>query len=124
MSPEATRTGSTRRRLGYDIGFASIRGDELNFQGIVIGLVSFLIIGVFHPIVIKSEYYFGKRVWTVFLVVGLVLIALSVFIKSQTLSAIVGVTGFSSLWSIHELIEQEERVKKGWFPGNPKKKNG
>jgi hypothetical protein len=33
----------------------------------------------------------------------------------------VGVFGFSSLWSIHEIIEQEERVKKGWFPANPKR---
>ena len=26
------------------------------------------------------------------------------------------------IWSIKELFEQEERVKKGWFPENPKKK--
>jgi len=29
----------------------------------------------------------------------------------------------SCLWSILELFEQEERVKKGWFPKNPKKKD-
>ena len=56
-----------------------------------------------------------------FFVAGVVLIGLSLFINSSMLSAIVGIVGFSSLWSIHEIIEQEERVKKGWFPNNPNK---
>lgn len=91
------------------------------FNGLIIGLATFVIIGVFHPIVIKAEYYIGKKIWPLFLVVGLILIVLSLFIENITLSSIVGVTGFSSLWSINEIIEQEERVKKGWFPYNPKK---
>lgn len=49
------------------------------------------------------------------------LIGISIFIENITISAIIGVTGFSSLWSINEIIEQEERVKKGWFPENPNK---
>lgn len=93
----------------------------MNFQGIIIGMVSFFIIGVFHPIVIKSEYYFGKKVWPIFLVLGIIFISFSLFSYGRMLSAILGVTGFSCLWSIHEIIEQEERVKKGWFPKNPKK---
>lgn len=94
----------------------------MNFEGIIIGIASFLIIGVFHPIVIKSEYYFTKKIWPLFLVLGIIFIIISVFIKSIVLSAIVGVTGFACLWSIHEIIEQEKRVSKGWFPGNPKKR--
>lgn len=93
----------------------------MNFEGIIIGIVSFLIIGVFHPIVIKSEYYFGKKVWPIFLVLGIVFISFSLFSHSRMMSSILGVTGFSCIWSIHEIIEQEERVKKGWFPNNPKK---
>ncbi len=97
----------------------------MNFEGIIIGLSSFLIIGLFHPVVIKSEYYIGRKIWPAFLVAGIVLIVLSLFIDSFMISAIVGVTGFACLWSIHEVIEQEERVRKGWFPANPnKKKNG
>jgi hypothetical protein len=90
-------------------------------EGLIIGIAAFIVIGVFHPIVIKTEYYFGKKVWPVFLVVGLIFIVLSLFIGNVVISAIVGITGFSSLWSIHELIEQEERVRKGWFPSNPTK---
>lgn len=94
----------------------------MTYQGIIIGAACFLIIGIFHPIVIKAEYYIGKKVWPIFLIAGLALIAFSLFIDNITIAAIVGVVGFSSLWSIHEIIEQEERVKKGWFPANPNKK--
>lgn len=93
----------------------------MNIAGVFIGIMAFLLIGIFHPIVIKSEYYFGKQVWPVFLIAGLILIAIAIFIKSNTISAIIAIIGFSCLWSIHEIIEQEERVKKGWFPKNPKK---
>jgi hypothetical protein len=93
----------------------------MNFQGVIIGLVAFVIIGVFHPIVIKSEYYFGVRVWPVFLMVGILSIIASLFIGNAILSAVAGVFGFASLWSIRELQEQVERVEKGWFPKNPKR---
>jgi hypothetical protein len=93
----------------------------MNWQGIVIGAAAFLIIGIFHPIVIKSEYYFGKKVWPVFLVVGVISVGVTLMIENTALAAIVGIFGFSCLWSINELIEQEERVRKGWFPANPKR---
>ncbi|MBQ2007004.1 MAG: DUF4491 family protein [Bacteroidales bacterium] len=95
----------------------------MNFTGILVGLVTFLTIGVFHPIVIKAEYYWGKRCWWVFLVVGLITLGLSLLIDNVVLSTIVGVFSFSCFWSIHEIIEQEKRVERGWFPKNPKKKN-
>ena len=91
----------------------------MNFNGIIIGLATFLIIGLFHPIVIKVEYYWGTRVWWAFLVAGVALIALSMMAQSIILSTVLGVTAFSSFWSILELIHQRERVKKGWFPKGP-----
>ena len=92
----------------------------MNFDGIIIGLVSFLIIGLFHPIVIKGEYHFSKKIWPIFLVVGIVFLAISLYIDNSILTASLGVTGFSCLWSIKELFKQEERVKKGWYPKKPK----
>jgi len=92
------------------------------FDGVIIGLASFLIIGLLHPVVIKSEYYIGKKIWPVFLIGGIIFIIISVFLESIIYSALTAVFGFSLLWGIHEIIEQEERVKKGWFPKNPKKK--
>jgi hypothetical protein len=56
-------------------------------------------------------------------VAGIALITWSLFIDRFMISAVVGVTGFACLWSIREVFEQEERVHKGWFPANPKKKS-
>ncbi|MBQ6810266.1 MAG: DUF4491 family protein, partial [Firmicutes bacterium] len=46
----------------------------MNFTGILIGVVTFLLIGLFHPIVIKAEYYFSKSIWSLFAVVGSVML--------------------------------------------------
>lgn len=96
--------------------------DVINIDGIVIGVATFLIIGLFHPVVIKAEYYFGTKCWWVFLLLGLLGVAASLFIQSIMISALCGVFAFSSFWTIKELFEQEERVRKGWFPKNPNKK--
>lgn len=91
----------------------------MNFTGIITGLATFLIIGIFHPIVIKAEYWLGIRCWWMFLVVGLGFCAGSILIENQIVSTILGVTAFSCFWSILELIHQKERVRKGWFPKGP-----
>lgn len=75
-----------------------------------------MVIGIFHPIVIKTEYHFGVKVWWVFLLLGLVALALSLVEHNTILSTLLGVLAFSSFWSIKELFEQRERVRKGWFP--------
>ena len=93
-----------------------------NLLGLVIGLCTFFIIGVFHPIVIKCEYHFGTHCWWWFLLLGFVCIALSVIIGNLFASALLGVTAFSSFWSILEIFEQQKREQKGWFPRNPKRK--
>ena len=91
----------------------------MNFTGIIIGLATFLIIGIFHPIVIKAEYYLGTRCWWMFLLAGVAFGAVSMLIDNVIISTIMGVTSFSSFWSILELKEQKERVRKGWFPAGP-----
>ena len=94
---------------------------SIMYDGILVGLTSFLVIGIFHPIVIRAEYHWSKKCWPLFLVVGLLLLICSILLDSFVLSAVVGVTGFSCLWSIKELFEQEKRVRRGWFPANPKR---
>lgn len=93
------------------------------FEGIIIAVATFFIIGVFHPVVIKSEYYFGVKCWPVFAIIGLTLLIGSLFIADTLLASVIGVTGCSALWSILEIFEQRERVRKGWFPMNPKRKD-
>lgn len=94
----------------------------MNFIGIIVGFVTFLIIGLFHPIVIKAEYYFGVKCWWVFLILGFVSLVISLCVVNDIIATLLGVISFSSFWSILELFEQKKRVKKGWFPENPKKK--
>ena len=96
--------------------------DWMNFDGLLIGIATFLIIGLFHPVVVKAEYYWGTKCWWIFLLLGLIGVGLSLWFESVFISAICGVFAFYSFWTIKEVFEQEERVRKGWFPRNPKRK--
>lgn len=96
---------------------------ELNFEGIIIGIATFLVIGLFHPLVIKAEYYIGVKSWWIFLFAGIAALAGSLLVANSMLSILFGVVAFSSFWSIGEVFEQRKRVGKGWFPANPKRKD-
>lgn len=91
----------------------------MNFTGIIIGGSVFLMIGIFHPIVIKAEYYYGIKCWPIFALVGLLTLIGSILISSTVWSVLLGSFAFSCFWSILELFEQKKRVEKGWFPKNP-----
>ena len=93
------------------------------FYGLIIGAATFLIIGLFHPLVIKGEYYFGVKIWWMFLLLGVLGIAGSLIVANEVISILLGVFAFSSLWGIGEVFEQRKRVQKGWFPSNPKRKD-
>ena len=96
--------------------------DRINCDGLLIGIVTCLIIGLFRRVVVRAEYYWGTKCWWIFLVLGILGVIASLFIDSVFVSAICGVFAFSSFWTIKEIFEQEERVQKGWFPRNPKRK--
>ncbi|MDR2449519.1 MAG: DUF4491 family protein [Prevotellaceae bacterium] len=91
-----------------------------NLTGVLLGLCTFLIIGIFHPLVIKSEYYFGTRCWWVFLIFGVVGVAAALVVREIFWSSLLSVFAFSSFWGILELFHQRERVRKGWFPKRQK----
>ena len=42
----------------------------MNFYGLLVGLATFIIIGLFHPLVIKAEYYLGAGIWWLFALAG------------------------------------------------------
>lgn len=94
----------------------------MSFIGLAIGLATFFIIGMFHPIVIKCEYHFGKRCWWAFMLAGILFLTCSIMATNVYHSILLGVVAFSCFWSIIEVFEQHERVRKGWFPMNPKRK--
>ena len=55
------------------------------FESLIIGIASFLVIGIFHPIVIKVEYYFSYKAWPFFFLLGLVFLAASVILYLKNL---------------------------------------
>ena len=94
----------------------------MNLAGLIIAVTTFLVIGLFHPIVIKSEYYLGTKCWWAFALAGIIFVAASLAVKNAILSPVLGVIGCSCFWSILELFEQKKKEEKGWFPMNPKRR--
>ncbi len=92
-----------------------------NAIGLLLGLCSFLIIGLFHPLVIKGEYYFGIKCWIAFFIFGIAAGVASLLISDFFFQTLLAVLAFSSFWSIFEVFEQRKRVERGWFPKNPKR---
>lgn len=95
--------------------------EHIYFYGIAIGFVAFMAIGLCHPLVIKAEYYFGKKIAWLFLFVGVVLTGLSFIPENQLMSIGLGVVGFSLLWSALEVVKQHDRVMRGQAKKNPER---
>ena len=110
------------RRVENKRNGMSEKGNNMNFNGIVSAVICFVCIGAFHPIVIKAEYYLSAKCWPLFLTAGIAALAVSLAVKNTYLSLLFGILGCSCFWSIKELFEQQERVRKGWYPRNPKRK--
>jgi hypothetical protein len=95
---------------------------DIYFTGLIIAISTFIIIGIFHPIVVKTEYHYGTRPWILFLISGIASLIGALFVSDVIISSLLGVLGASLLRSIGELFEQRKRVLRGWFPMNPKRK--
>ena len=89
---------------------------QFHFDGLIIAVITFFIIGIFHPIVIKSEYWFGTKIWPLFAVLGTITLFFALIVEQTLLQAVLGVLGCTFYWSILELFHQKKRVEKGWFP--------
>lgn len=83
-----------------------------HLAGIFIGLATFLIIGLFHPLVIKGYYYFGLSSRWMFLIAGIIFGLGSLVISGLLTSILMGVASFSCFWSIKEVCDQKKRVEK------------
>ena len=56
------------------------------FTGIIIAVCTFLTIGIWHPIVIKTEYHWGTRPWIIYLIIGITCIVAALFIENTIIS--------------------------------------
>ena len=91
-----------------------------NLEGFLAGLAAFFIIGLFHPVVIKLEYYYGKRFWWLLFLPGVFFALFSLWL-SGLYSIMSGCIGFALFWSTAEIFMQHRRVLKGQAKKNPKR---
>ncbi len=100
--------------------FLNISIELFNWQGFLLGLAAFFMIGVFHPVVAKMEYHLGKKSWWMLFVPGIACLGASFFFNTVA-SIILGCLAFSFFWSTLEIFMQHERVLKGRAKRNPKR---
>src|SRR5262245_13167732 len=93
----------------------------MNYFGLLMGIVTFCIIGHGFPLVIYGERIYGYLWWPYLLGLGIVLIVVSLFIQIDWLSVAIGVQGATFVWGSTELKEQAVRAELGWYPLNPNK---
>ena len=94
----------------------------VNFTGLILGIAMLIAIGVGFLWVIKLEYHIGAQIWPAVLAFGVVLALATLWIKPFWASALVGIAAGSIVWGATELPPQEERVRRGLFPANPKRR--
>ena len=81
------------------------------FTGIIIAASTFLAIGIWHPIVIKTEYYWGTRPWVIYLIVGLACIAGALFIENAILYQL----GIPILLTVDTTVTSHDKSKNHIF---------
>lgn len=64
--------------------------NEYHLSGLLIGICTFLIIGLFHPVVVKAEYYWGTKCWWIFLILGIAGVAASLSHRQYTRFVFIG----------------------------------
>ena len=92
----------------------------MNYIGILIGAAVFVMIGFFHPIVIKAEYYLGVRCWPCFAVAGTAALVGSLLVENVIISVLLGAFAFSCFWSI---LSSGNAWRGAGFPRTLKKTN-
>ncbi len=93
----------------------------MNTFGLLLGVVTFFIIGLGFVWVIRGERFLGYLWWPYIIGLGVLLVLASLFVSSDWGSALLGAVGASLVWGATELKEQAIRAELGWFPFRAKK---
>lgn len=93
----------------------------MNSFGLIVGILTLIIIGLGFVWVIYGERYFGYLWWPYLILLGVITIGVSLFIKNDFVSAVVGVLGASFVWGATELKAQAVRSELGWFKYHDRK---
>ena len=94
----------------------------MNSVGLAAALAAFLGIWIGHVSVRKVEAA-APRLWipvVIAVVVGVALEVASVFVQPAAASVAAGIIGITVLWDALELHRQEDRIRRGHAPANPR----
>ena len=86
--------------------------EAYNLTGIIIGLITFLVIGIFHPLVVKGEYFFGVKCWWVFLLLGIGGMIAAILLRNVIASTSCGVFAFHPFGQSENSSNNENGSKK------------
>jgi hypothetical protein len=95
---------------------------ELNTIGLIAGASTFLGVWFGHVAVRKIEFI-TPTIWlptTLFAMIGIVFEWFSLSSSNLALSMVGGILGITFLWDALEFTRQQNRIKKGHAPANPK----
>lgn len=93
----------------------------LEWAGPILGVTTVVTIGAGHVMVRKLNYHFGTKPAPVAFLLGAAALMGSIFVASNTLAGVLGIVGLTTVVDGIELIRQEERVRKGHAPENPRR---
>ena len=92
----------------------------MNLFGLLLGVAVLFIIGFGFVWVIRVEYLLGYYWWPYVMGLGIIIVAISIFVPNIWAAAVIGAFGASFVWGATELKEQAVRSELGWYPFNPK----
>ncbi len=94
---------------------------DIQWAGVVLAVITFSTIGIGHVAVRKVNYLYGTKPSPYVFATGLIVLYASLITDNNLLSASLGIISITLLWDAYELIRQEERIRRGHAPENPKR---
>lgn len=93
----------------------------LQWAGPVLAVTTVLTIWFGHVMVRRVNFWFGTKPVPLVALMGAAAVVASLFVPSNLGSACLGIVGVTTLWDAFELVRQEERVRQGKAPENPRR---
>lgn len=93
----------------------------VEWTGPVLAAVTVVTIGLGHVMVRKANYLFGTVPAIPLFFLGAGILTASFFMSSDLASAVLGIVGVTTVWDGVEVIRQENRIRRGHAPQNPKR---
>lgn len=85
---------------------------SLQWAGPILAMTTFATIGIGHVLVRRLHACYGTRPAIPFFILGGLVLLSSLFITTNIISAILGITGITLVWDGIEIFRQEKRMQR------------